>query len=111
MSPLTKRTAERCLAAITEQFAPYLQAGVEHPILKPPDENRRHWAIAWGDGPEDWASRAFVGGLSEEVYHLALDAGAVRQDAVRIATERSVECPAGVHAEPISFDELGLYPA
>lgn len=111
MSPLTKRTAEHCLAAITKQFASYLQAGVEHPILKPPNENRRHWTVAWDDGPQDWALRAFVGGFSEELYHLAMDAGVVPQEAALTAIDRSVECPAGVHAEPIGLYELGLYPA
>lgn len=113
VKPITKRLAEKTFAAMRKQFAAYLPDNpAEGPFLRRRYETSGHWEIVREGGPYDWPMRAFVGGWDSEIYHLALDAGATRQEADRLArSEPKIPAPADVFTEPVNGYTLGLYPA
>lgn len=119
MKNITRRQAEAALHAIERQFPGFTEditlgsgsvLSGSHPTLVENYSGAR-FAIVWEEGPDEWVYRAFQGGTDEEVYTLAIDAGASKDKAREIATTKSVACPKGVFAEPITSYALGLYPA
>lgn len=108
--PITRKQAEAALAAVKEQFKNYIAAGYREPELREPGTESSHWAIAWDEGPFEWTYRAFEGGVDEELYYLAKDAGADKERARSIATDAGITAPKGVFPEPINSWCLGLYP-
>lgn len=111
-TPISREQAEATLAAVKAQFAAYLTGDIDPPVLcEPFTQITFHWSIAWEDGPEGWAYRAFIGGLDEELYDLAREAGADPRRATAIATSGPASRPAGVAPEPYYGWLLGLYPA
>lgn len=108
---VTRTQAEAALAAIRTQFASSLSDDGQQPQLFEPGFQCSGWAIGWEEGPHEWTYAAFHGGFDDEMYGLAVEAGADREQARRLATIAGVPVPAGVFAEPVNHWCLGLYPA
>jgi hypothetical protein len=111
---ITREKAEATVRAIEGQFKSFIEAydGRSRPILLDPDTHADDaWSVAWEDGPDEWAYHAFAGGIDEEVYHLAIDAGATTDQAITTATVKPHACPTGVYVEAYYSFVLCLYPA
>lgn len=80
------------------------------PVLVEDYTDSGHWAIAWEEGPDDWAY--LIGGGTSEADHVtyaALSAEFGRDVAPPVRA--AAQMPADVYAEPIMSFVLGLYPA
>ena len=67
------------------------------------------WLITWESGPYEWAYRATMGGINEEVsIILSTEFGVEASQAAKSATERVIEFPEGVLAEPYHSFSLAL---
>lgn len=126
---ISRELAEAALAAIREQFKAYLQPytmddgtvlpAPEGPELVEDFRQEGHWAICWESGPDEWALRAFAGGVDPEIWHEMYaelrSQGMSEADATAgarvIAQDPAVACPPGVYAEPYMSFILGLFPA
>lgn len=107
---LSRELAEAALQAVIAKHQAYIDAGCEPPILLPPERSMSQdcWEIVWEDGPFEWAYRASLGGVDEELAELAADV-MPRDRAVALATEQPGTFPAGVYVEPYSDFRLCLY--
>jgi hypothetical protein len=106
---ISRAKAEATLKAITQQFAVYTtnSDGVPNqpydlPVLVEEDDR---WLISWESGsPDEWAYRAFEGGIDEEMTVM------VREFSPKAVVRHSVAvCPKGVFVEPEYSFVLGLY--
>jgi hypothetical protein len=123
---VTRKQAEQVLAAIKKRYAGLLETDPELPSLRPwpppklienwdfLDSGPTPWAIVWEEGPDEWAYRAAMGGLDEEVCHLAADeigrskvARKVRDEG--FAMEEPLQVLKNVHLEPVTTWALGIY--
>lgn len=108
---ITRQQAEQALALVRKQFAAECQ-GLEAeslPRLFEPGFHADSWVITW-EGTFEFGYRAFRGGLDEEVYNLATEAGATHEQAEKLATMEKVEPPAGVWTEPLNSWSVALLP-
>jgi hypothetical protein len=112
MTAISETLADAALAALCEQFKGVIEAGYEPKLFAPGDGPAGEYhVIVWEEGPYEWTYTAFVGGLDQEVYVLAKDAGATDEQARATATRKEVSAPEGVHVEAINHYSIGLYPA
>lgn len=110
---MNRTQALAATAAVAHQFRTYIDAGYSAPELVEnwdfPDTPVR-WAVVWEDGPDDWASRAQVGGQDET---LSIEFGR-RFDtppAKVAASSRTPQgqWPRGVQAQPVYSYAVALY--
>ena len=107
---ITKTQATAAFKVVVARYQEWIDEGWAEPILMKYDDTT--WAVAWEEGPEDWAHVATMGGHSEE--HAVLAAQAAAEFGVPfngVPDEDPLKFPAGVYAEPIYSFMLGLYPA
>jgi hypothetical protein len=109
--PITKALAQKALTGVRRQFKYALDPKAPQcdPILRKGEYG--HWEIVWEEGPYEWVHTAFSGGFDEELYGLAIEAGATPEQARKTATVNAHPCPDGVFAEAATHYSLGLYPA
>jgi hypothetical protein len=105
---ITREQAEAALAAVRDRYKNYDDA---HEITLIENwEDQVAWLICWEDGPFEWAYRAAMGGVNEEVSTTLVDEfGADAASAVRVSTEQAIRFPSGVWVEPYHSYSLGLY--
>jgi len=126
---ISRALAEAALAAIREQFKAHLQPfdwgegrvdpAPEGPELVEDFRGEGHWAICWESGPDEWALRAFHGGVDPEIFEEMFDElrgqGVpeleARARARKVAQDSAVACPDGVYTEPYMSFILALFPA
>lgn len=117
---VTEKQAREVLAAITAQFASYLDSlaidGTDYgPTCPPPTLDMDYDgtpAIVWEDGPDEWAYRAAMGGTSEEERVLTAQAAdEFGVTYIKPADDEPATLPAGVSVEPLYSFVLGIYPA
>jgi len=113
---ITQEQADAALAAVKAQYRHYLEAGYDGPQLLPPGHQFNPalgWMVMWEDGPYEWAYRAGVGGVDEELLTLAADEPALgKAVAVELATEpEPTGYPAGVFVEAWFSYAVWLSPA
>lgn len=105
---ITREQAEAALAAVRKRYAGYDDVN-EIALIQ--DWGSRYgrvaWLITWESGPYEWAYRAAMGGINEEVAtDLVTEFGTTPQKAGKLATEREIRFPAGVLGEP--YDSFSL---
>lgn len=103
---VTQEQAEEVLAKIKEQFAAYLGDGADdEPVLiKDYAHHRAPYVVSWESGPSEWAYRAFVGGIDEELTEMVQEF----QPGSVMHTDPVAEVP-GVFCEPVTSFMLGIY--
>jgi hypothetical protein len=110
---VTKREAERVLAAVKRAFPAYLDKGGKYgpKLVKDWDwgwttSHVYEWAIIWEEGPYEWTYNFPEGGVDEE---LTAELHTIVPDAKPITT-KAVELPDGVWTEPITSWAIAIYP-
>lgn len=105
---ITREQAEAALAAVRARYRNY--DDVDSITLIENWDGRVAWLICWEDGPFEWAYRATMGGVNEEVATILwTEFGASATRAGKLAMEREIRFPSGVLAEPFHSYSLGLY--
>lgn len=102
VKPISKKLAEKALAAVKEQFKVYVEGLGSEPTLVESWSDGGHWAICWEDGPDEWALRCPEGGFDEELSYLM---------GKRADTPAAESWPKEVFGEPYYTFVLVLYPA
>lgn len=98
---VTKRDANRVLAAIKKKFSSYIAAGYSGPRLFENWDGKR-FVISWEEGPFEWTYQPIDDEtIDDELSSLA--GHAVRMPAVKL--------PDNVLVEPINHYSVALYPA
>lgn len=87
------------------------EAMYPEPVLVEDWTDSGHWAIAWEEGPSDWAFRVSEGGPSEEDYVIAAQTSEEFGVKVTPTGPPAAKMPADVYAEPYYSFVLALYPA
>lgn len=99
---VTKRQAEKVLALVRKQFAPWVKGTGTGPVLVKNWDWRSGpapYAIVWEEGAYEWAHLSTGGGRDEEF--------GFRIDPITEEQQRAM----GVFLEPYTSWALGIYPA
>lgn len=91
--------AEKVLASLTEMYSEEITGGLFPAPTLMDDAYGSEFAIAWEEGPYEWALR-LDGQPDRELLLLATDAGIDSDDATKLATTKSLVVPDGVEVEP-----------
>lgn len=103
---LTRKQAMAALAVVKKRYTRY--PGIDTLKLYK-DWEDAPYALVWEEGPYEWAYRAVMGGINDEVATLLMDEGIKPADAGRRSTEEPLTWPDGVQAEPYYTYALALY--
>jgi hypothetical protein len=120
---VTRKQARAVLALVEERYASLIDMWAEEygprhscrPRLienwETPGGSTVRWTVAWESGsPDDeWAHRAVMGGVDQEVLLLAADVVGMAAAKEAIKPEEPIAFPAGVDVQPINGWALGIY--